>query len=221
MEHMNSFQFDMQYCNSKVDCKQYQRTRRPENWEIVMETSIKQEDSVNGFTYPVLCVQYHYYKIDTYNLFGPDLVNSCRFHVYSTSVKDMTVDYDASVEFGLEHAKNQLAKLFPNEVKKEAEYIAKQKRNFRSEALEQIENVVRSIIKRNASNLIKSDFSYITADSKGNWRAYYPTLQDLIDFHCEKPLNEQDNNYLNFLASDQLDEMRNLWSQANTLVAGE
>lgn len=78
--------------------------------------------------------------------------------------------------------------------------------------LDHIQSMLQSIVKKgNTESLRKFDFCSVYY-AKGVWHAFYPTVEDLIDFHVAN-VQEQDEDYLNYLRSDELKAKREEWDK--------
>jgi hypothetical protein len=83
--------------------------------------------------------------------------------------------------------------------------------NTKEMLLEQVDSLVSSVVKKNKQNtLTKYDFCAVYFADR--WRAYYPTVQQLIEYHTKVNTEETVNkSYLDFLTSQDFKNIRALW----------
>lgn len=91
-----------------------------------------------------------------------------------------------------------------------------QQYSLKNMLLNHIDGMLSSMVKRGKLNQInKFDFSSVYY-GKGEWHAYYPSLEDLIEYHLSLP--EQVDEYLTYLRSDELKAQRDEWDKEPTIV---
>jgi len=77
--------------------------------------------------------------------------------------------------------------------------------------LDHIEGMLVSMVKRGrAKQLQRFDFA-VGYHNGTEWKAYYPTLDALLEHHLNK--QEQSQEYLDFLRSEELEKKRAEWDQ--------
>jgi hypothetical protein len=213
--------FELQYTNKCTEnLPKFQKISRPGNWNVVLELSHKKMASRKDFDHIELYCQIHVFKVNTCRVFK----GSCfdRIHIYSGPVEFYdSCNVNKSVDLHVNLAEAAWVEKYPNEADRENALMIERKNLSRKEALDIVEGVVKSISKKDFTKLRKSDFAYFNTDCNGQWHVFYPTINTLIDHHLEKPLDEQNIDYLKFLEGDVLKQLRKEWESEIGVTPGE
>ena len=84
-------------------------------------------------------------------------------------------------------------------------------------ALGMIEDTIISYVNKDKLDLLeKKHFCYVYVASDKQWHAYYPEVDVLLQYHTSH--EKQNQNYLDFLNSDRLKQMRLDWDTGEVIV---
>ena len=202
----------------------YRWHRLPNNWLAIQEICIREDLNFSNEThmFPVHNLQdkshsveisnasiqhmFHLFKEDRFCLIGDD-------PVYYLMAQEL------SLEAALLAGRMAWNALLAGDLYKELVRIAEENFAGKERALEQIENVVCSVMNRDARTLTKADFSYIFVGPAGRWKSFYPSLEELIEFH--KKSDTFNCDYVDFLKSERLKRRRSIWESEEGVVIKE
>jgi hypothetical protein len=98
---------------------------------------------------------------------------------------------------------------------KETETPEERRAAFKDFALDHIEAMISSGIKKGGvDNLAKHDFA-LTYWNNGAWHSYYPPVETLIKHHQQK--EKQKTEYLDFLSSEEFLKQRAEWDKTEMI----
>ena len=207
-----------------AEVTKYRWHRLPNNWLAIQETIVGEDFSWPGYlNFPRYdtteekqhCVKvsssiveymYHMYKHDRFCLVNADP----EYHLMAA---------EPSLHGAMRQARLTWTARLDGDLDKELSKIAAENTGNKERALEQVENVVSSVLKRNPESLTKADFSYIFVGPGGRWCSYYPSLKELLE-HFAKG-EKHDAEYKEFLESKECATLRECWENEKGVIVEE
>ena len=178
------------------ECKfqKYQHLLCKDNLYVIFWYDIKMITN-EEFKRPMIVENFSIYKRNVNNIFKQD---DCDYVLLLT---ELNQSYNRD---WLTLAQQKFKKEYPEVAKREVEYLKAYKEKEQYEALDTIETVLISILKKDQSQIKRENFSYIYS-SGTSWISYVPPVYELINHHKKK--TEQKQFYLDFLSSEKCKEI--------------
>ena len=192
----------------------------PNNWLSIQEITIKELRNFRKQDVSVLHFPVHNSDLKkTFKVTEPELDVVRKFHIFKKDAYGLIGECDhyhlmssdtGTLWGGVDRARITWMWKIGGTLDVELAKIAQDHAIYNENSLDQIENVVSSVIKRDPTQLTKADFSFIYAGTDGRWKSFYPTIQQLVDFHILR--NEEINeSYVEFLNGPECAVMRAAW----------